>query len=373
MGDNGEQLLHDLTAAATAAGDQDLEAPEEEGAERAYRNMQSALCDCLAEARSTVLRTQLTAIADEKERFNALAQHRSQSDKGAMAYLTVDPNNDRMRTIAAAPLREAMRRSLRIIRPATGGLCGNVACPQDMDGEHALACMLCATEQTARHEFIKHALVALAKRVSVHATKEDSTPFVGTARPDRRMDIVIAGGQMKIPLPMRPDGTLVPNVSATARDRGLLVDVFWADPTAQRYRRKAAQEDGAALVDTTREKYTRYGDDIITIAFTLIPFGVEILGRICRHAHAYVRSMAFHETSASDGAYPYSSIMMKWRQYISTAVQRAVSESVARSMSKSRAKEPIADHPFDRDAHMQVRLLNIPVAVDPPVAVEAAP
>jgi hypothetical protein len=193
VGDDGAQLLHDLTAAATAADDQDLEAPEAEAADPVYRNMQSALCDYLAQARSTLLRTQLTAIADEKERLNALAQHRSQSDKGAMAYLTVDPNNDRMRTIAAAPLREAMRRSLRIIRPATGGLCGN--CPRDMDGEHALACMQ-SGEQTARHEFMKHALVTLAKRVNVHCTKEDSTPFIGTAQPDRRMDIVIAGGQM---------------------------------------------------------------------------------------------------------------------------------------------------------------------------------
>jgi hypothetical protein len=240
-----------------------------------------------------------------------------------------------------------------------------------MDGEHALVCMNCG-EQTGRHEFVKNALIALAKRVNVHATKEDRTPFSGTAQVNRRMDIVIAGGQMKIPLPMTPDGTLVPNAHATARDRSLLVDVFWANPTADKYRRKAAQEDGAALIDTTKEKFTRYGD-CDTIAYTLIPFGVEINGRPSPHANAYLRAMALHETGASNGAYPYSCIMMKWRQYLSIAVQRAVSESMARSMSKSRAKEPIADHPLDRDAHMQVRLLNIPVAIVPPVAVEAAP
>jgi hypothetical protein len=328
--DNGEQLQQDLTAAAAAADGQGMEEPAEGGEaaeERAHRNMQSVLCACLADARLATLRAQLTAIPAEEERLTKLAQQRSQAGKGGMAFLSVDPSNDRMLTIAGHLLREAIRRGLRILRPATGGICS--ICPSDLDGAHALACTQ-SGEQTFRHEFVKKAIADLLKaRAKVHTTCEDSTPFVGTEQPDRRMDIVVAGGQMQAPLPMMPDGTLVPNVdTVAARNKGLLVDVFLTDPAAQQFRRRAAQEDGAALGSGVARKFQTYGDT--SIAYTLIPFGVEIHGRLCKHSHVFIRAVAEHQTSICDGAYPYSHVVMKWRQYVSIALQRACSDSVHR-------------------------------------------
>jgi hypothetical protein len=102
-------------------------------------------------------------------------------------------------------------------------------------------------------------------------------------------------------------------------------------------------------------KHTRYGGKYSPIENTLITFGLELGGRLFPPADNMLKAAAKHEAARSDGASTYSSCMAKWRQRISVALQRAISESVSHSVGQSR---PIPGQALDRGAYKRVRLLK---------------
>ena len=337
-------------AEGSEAGDDGERAP--------LKNVQRALCANLAAAQAAALVQRANAIANSTDRQTTLARLNSQRGRGAMAFLAAGPSSHPWLTIRPDDMREALRRALAFHREHTGGLCGAPECNVELDGVHALRCSRCG-EQVYRHDHVKEAIAnALRSCCKVAVVVEDQLPFVNGGAPGLRMDITVAGGQMKIPYPMTAAGAPVPGCKPEHRDRGLLLDVYLADPTAQSHRAKAAREGGAALISGAEKKYTTYTGKYSQSSHTLIPFGVEIYGTLSPHAQRFLKAAAARSVVAGQGAHPYSYWMMRWRQFVSVALQRAASQSVARNMARSRAAGDGAI--VTRSAHLQVRLLRRP-------------
>jgi hypothetical protein len=225
-----------------------------------------------------------------------------------------------------------------------------------MCGHHAQHCNRTG-EQTCRHDTVKRALVKELKRIGLQVQVEDNAPF--TAHPDLRMDITIAGGQMRMPLPMVVSGATVAGSTAADRNKGALLDVYLTDASsAAALGRGSAAMDGGALVHGARKKYNTYTGKFPSLEYTLFVFGIEHGGRLSLQASNFLKAAATHEVARSDGACTFSSSMARWRQRVSVAVQQTISDTVDRSMSKSRA---VPGEVLDLFAYRRVRLLKAPV------------
>ncbi len=192
---------------------------------------------------------------------------------------------------------------------------------------------------------------------------EDHEPFVARGMPGLAMDLTIPGGQMSIPGAMNAEGAFV---SATASgkfslDKGALVDVNVTDPICAAHVGQAAVCSGSTASKAVKRKYDHYTGHFDPRNHILIPFVVESFGRLSVHAQRLIKAMAEHQSRRCEGARPAVDFVASWRQRVSIAVQRSVSDVVARSMSRTR---PVAGQPApDIRAYMHVRLLQRPVDI----------
>ena len=318
------------------------------------RNVQAALSSYVGVRQSQQLWTRILAIVDEQPRLRAMAWRRSQLHPCSQAYLAVLPTAAPGGEVPAPALREAIRRNLGILQPETGGYCSGENCNHRQSGHHAQHCNHSGYHMY-RHERVKAAFRTEFKAIGLQVVEESHAPFPD--HPTLRMDLVVPGGQMLIPAPMDVNGATLPGATAADLGKAALVDIYLADPTSataiQRF--QSAVKDGGALIQGSQVKHTRYGGKFPTIENTLITCGLEIGGRLFRPTDNMLKTAAKHEAARSDGASTYSSCMARWRQRISVALQRAISESVSYSVAQSRA---IPGQALDIGAYRRVRLLK---------------
>jgi hypothetical protein len=103
------------------------------------------------------------------------------------------------------------------------------------------------------------------------------------------------------------------------------------------------KEDAGPFIDRgytglimMKEKYDTYGGKHPS-NYTLIPFILEQSGASCPHVHEFVKAGALHEFQLSDGAWPVSATVQRWRQKISMTLQKVLSITSRRVFSKVRA------------------------------------
>ena len=110
-----------------------------------------------------------------------------------------------------------------------------------------------------------------------------------------------------------------------------------------------------------KEKYDTYGGKHPS-NYTLIPFILEQSGASCPHVHEFVKAAALHEFALSDGAWPVSATVQRWRQKISMTLQKVLSVTSRRVFSRVRA---VAGRPEPRaNRYESVHLLVRPAVVN---------
>lgn len=64
--------------------------------------------------------------------------------------------------------------------------------------------------------------------------------------------------------------------------------------------------------------------------YTLNPFILEQSAASCEHVQSFIKAVARHEFVLSDGAWPVSATVQRWRQKISMTLQKALSITQSR-------------------------------------------
>jgi hypothetical protein len=124
---------------------------------------------------------------------------------------------------------------------------------------------------------------------------------------------------------------------------------------------------GAAAADRTNAKFRTYGELYHPDRHTLFAAILEQSGAASKQLHLLVKMVAKFEHDRTEGAYPISACVQRWRQRFSITLQRAISESEARLSFKVRV--PLQGQPDNLpvlDGYKGVKLLRR-VAVVPPV------
>ena len=107
-----------------------------------------------------------------------------------------------------------------------------------------------------------------------------------------------------------------------------------------------AYRAGAATITKVTEKFGTYGEKHPS-NYTLIPFILEQSGASCELVQSFIKAVAQHEFLLSDGAWPISATVQRWRQNISMTLQKALSITSNRVFSHVRAvrdrPEPVAN------------------------------
>ena len=122
---------------------------------------------------------------------------------------------------------------------------------------------------------------------------------------------------------------------------GVMVDVAVVDQTGPNYLNDAgtgssALLPGAAAAHKTQAKFQTYGAAYSPASHTLFAAVLEQSGAGSKQLHLLVKMLAKYEHQRTDGAYPVSACVQRWRQRFSVTLQRAISESEARLLSKVR-------------------------------------
>ncbi len=188
-GDDGSTLADELLAQVPAAA----AGPAAEA--HAPVRLQAAFCDLLDASRAREHQVAVTALPAQAQRFSRLARLRSQTGKGAMAFLQAPPSHNPHLSMGGAAMREAMRRAVGCERPPTGGVCSEPACNRPTLGVHCRQCTMTG-EQTYRHEMLKRAVYD-GMRTEAHLAGvglEDHEPFIARGMPGLAMDLTIPGG-----------------------------------------------------------------------------------------------------------------------------------------------------------------------------------
>jgi hypothetical protein len=294
-------------------------------------------------------------------RARALARYRSQAGRGGMAWAGALPMIA-SNAMTGAVFRETGRRALGIERAPCGGLCPAPTCSKELDGVHARRCSLLGGH-AVRHNKVRDAMVAqLRSSVGLAGVKvEQRHPFVGGADPSRRMDIVIAGGVLRLPPTVHePHG-------GGARDA--CIDVTIVDGTRDVHCEAAAMDIGTVLTKASLDKYKTYGRLLDGRRSTLYPAAFDQFGSMCTEVHSLLHTFAKHEGTAPSvpprrGA--YAQRLSYWRQRLSVTLQRAISQSVFEAWGGARPGTTGA--PANVSAYATARLL----APRPPPALRAA-
>lgn len=255
----------------------------------------------------------------------AAARWLSQSTKGAMACFGVHPSTDADFRFASGVFRETARRALGEERPDPGGICGNNGCTEIATAAHSRSCVK-GREYTVRHDLCVRAMESAARKETrlQGVEVERSDMFVAHTGQALRMDIVIQADQLNT-----AEQGKAPNLHL-----GQLVDHTYPDGTASKYRARAAQTAGYAATLAAEGKHTKYRGRFAADQYTFLPFAVDQFGAACSDAHRLIRALALRQSQNSGGVWPLSQCVARWRQRMSVALQRALSESVARTLAR---------------------------------------
>ena len=255
----------------------------------------------------------------------AAARWLSQSVKGAMACFGVHPSTDADFRFPSGVFRETARRALGEERPDPGGICGNNGCTEIATAAHSRTCTKGA-EYTRRHNICVHAMESAArKETGLQGVEvEKSHMFLAHVGQALRMDIVIQKDQLNTAERGKPSNLHL----------GQLWDHTYPDGTANKYRARAARVAGYAAEYAAKGKHTKYRGKFAADQYTFLPFAVDQFGAACSDAHSLIRALALKQSQNSGGVWPLSQCVARWRQRMSVALQRAVSESVARSLAR---------------------------------------
>ena len=273
--------------------------------------------------------------------LQAHARYNGKSSKGAAAFLTALPSANTYLTMQAADFREALRRWLTIEKPDPGGLCPH--CDAELTAEHARRCARTG-QQNARHDMMKAMIYDTQRSCTrlVLVKREDAGPFVARGFRGLFMDITWAPGCMILGHMGAGDTRAIPLTPATSKSGGLL-DVAIIDETCPhqvktgvRSTTGPAYRAGAATITKVTEKFGTYGEKHPS-NYTLIPFILEQSGASCELVQSFIKAVAQHEFLLSDGAWPISATVQRWRQKISMTLQKALSITSNRVFSHVRA------------------------------------
>ena len=113
-----------------------------------------------------------------------------------------------------------------------------------------------------------------------------------------------------------------------------LIDHTYPDGTANKYRVHAARVAGYAAEYAAKGKHTKYQGKFASDQYYFLPFAVDQFGAASGDAHRLIRALALKQSQNSGGVWPLSQCVARWRQRMSVALQRAVSESVARTLAR---------------------------------------
>jgi hypothetical protein len=334
--------------------------------------LQSAISHAVEKVLLAQYRLLLAAEPVAAVRLRGLARHLSMSSKGAAAFLSTLPCFDRHRTMTGHMYRESMRRWLDIRRPDPDGLCAGNGCAEPHTAAHACRCSYTG-EQTFRHDAIKRMLFDILRSVlRLAGVVMENNMFADFGYPLLRMDITFLGGQCTCPC-FDERGVLTRDMARALlrAANGVMVDVAVIDETGPTYLDDAgtgssALLPGAAAAHKTQAKFRTYGAAYSPASHTLFAAVLEQSGAGSKQLHLLVKMLAKYEHERTDGAYPVSACVQRWRQRFSVTLQRAISESEARLLAKVRDSLPGQQSEPVIDRYKRVHLLRR-VADLPPV------
>jgi hypothetical protein len=248
-----------------------------------------------------------------------MARHRSQTGKGAMAWVAARPASTAL-TIASPACRLALRRALGV-EEYFGAQCSLPTCARAAvcDGRHARACRAMGSRFV--HDHVRDALSAVLTTYGVRHQVEDPTPFTGRHH-GRHMDITTLAGA----LPLSGNERLL--------DRAALLDVTVVDPHS-RIRFGAATRNGAAATYAHRRKLAYYRG-AFRASHSLWPLALESYGRWGEDAEAFFDAVATHAVGGADSATwrAKGAVVHSIRQRLAVTLQRALSQHVLYYMQR---------------------------------------
>ena len=267
--------------------------------------------------------------------------------------------------------RESMRRWLDIRRPDPDGLCAGNNCAEPHTATHACRCSNTG-EHTFRHDAIKRMLFDILRSVlRLAGVVMENRMFADFGYPDYRMDITFLGGQCTCPC-FDERGVLTRDVAMALlrAANGVMVDVAVVDETGPTYLSDAgtcssALHPGAAAAHKTQAKFRTYSAAYSPASHTLFAAVLEQSGAGSKQLHLLVKMLAKYEHERTDGAYPVSACVQRWRQRFSVTLQRTISESEARLLGKVRDPLPGQLSPPELDRYKGVYLLRRVVDLPP--------
>jgi hypothetical protein len=208
---------------------------------------------------------------------------------------------------------------------------------------HARRCSMTG-EQNTRHNILRDMVFDTLQSCTrlVLVRKEDAGPFMQCGFTNLIMDVTWQPGYMLLGHFGANDNRAQPLTDQSSRPGGLL-DASVIDETCPQLVKMGVRAKtgpvyitGAAALTRVKEKHKTYGGKHPS-NFTLIPFVLEQSGASCLHVHTFVKAAAQHEYDMSDGAWPLSAIVQRWRQKISVALQKSLSITTTRVFSRVRA------------------------------------
>lgn len=262
----------------------------------------------------------------------ACARWLSQSGKGAMAFCSVIPSTDPSFTLSNDVCKESLRRALGEERPGPGGICGNSSCTHPATAAHSRSCTYGGECTTRHNECVRATHKGMQTEAGITGLQlEYATPFLQHIGQPLRTDIAVPPDYLNTAAPGQQSNIAL----------GQLIDHVHPDPTAASYRERASREAGYAARSNAEGKHNKYRGKFATDQYTLIPFAVEQFGAACDEAHRLLQALALRQSQRSGGIWRKSQCIARWRQRVSIALQRAVSESVARTLA--RCTQPLAE------------------------------
>lgn len=333
--------------------------------------LQSAISTAIEKVLLAEYRRLLSAEPVAAVRLRGLARHLSMSSKGAAAFLATLPCFDRHRSMEGHMYRESMRRWLDIRRPDPAGMCAGTNCTEPHTATHACRCSRTG-EQTFRHDAVKHMLFDILRSVlRLAGVVMENAMFADFGEPDRRMDVTFLGGQCICP-DFDQRGVLAGDLARALlrAANGVMVDVAVVDETGPAYLAdggagSSALFSGAAAALKTHAKFQTYGALYDPDRHTLFAAVLEQSGAASRQLHLLVNMLAKYEHQRTEGAYPVSAYVQRWRQRFSVTLQRAISESESRLLSKVRVPLQGQQSLPVIDGYKRVHLLRRVAAVPP--------
>ena len=269
------------------------------------------------------------------------ARYNGKSSKGAAAFLTALPSVSPHLSMEDADYREALRRWLSIEMPDPGGLCPK--CDVELTAEHARRCANTGEQNTRHHairDLVYDTLQSCTRLVLVR--KEDAGPFIDRGYTRLIMDVTWAPGCMLLGHLGARDARALPLTAQTSKPGGLL-DTCIVDETGLEQVKRGvrdmtgpAYKAGAAAMTKVKQKHDTYGGKHPS-NYTLISFILEQSGACCPDVHEFIKAAALHEFHLSDGAWPVSATVQRWRQKISMTLQKVLSITTRRVFSRVRA------------------------------------